>query len=76
MNPFTVQSHGAQIAQRYRHEADVARLLALAPRRRAGQPTLARALRSVAERLSGYADRLEPAPTRSAWHGRAARNAS
>jgi hypothetical protein len=76
MNLFTNPIHGAQIAERYRHEAEAARLLSLAPSRRAGRPTLARALRSLAQRLSGYADRLEPVHVRSGWHGhRAAGNA-
>ena len=72
MNLFTAQTHGTDLAQRYRQEAETARLLSLAPRRRAGRPTLARALRSFARRLAGYADRLEPAHACPAWHGRAA----
>jgi hypothetical protein len=72
MNLFTADTHGADLAQRYRHEAETTRLLSLAPRRRAGRPTLARALRSAARRLAGYADRLEPTPVRPAWHGRSA----
>jgi hypothetical protein len=77
MNLFTAQSHGAHVAERYRREADVARMLSLAPRRRAGRPTLARALRSLAQGLAGYADRLDPANARTTWRGRAtARNAN
>ena len=72
MNLFTADTHGADLAQRYRHEAETTRLLSLAPRRRAGRPTRARALRSVARRLAGYADRLEPTPALPAWRGRAA----
>jgi hypothetical protein len=71
MNPIHVQTHGAALVQRYRQEAETARLLALAPRRRAGRPKVARALRSVAQRLSAYADRLEPTPGRFAHRGHA-----
>lgn len=72
MQVFHAETHGAALAQRYRQEAETARLLALAPRPRAGRPTVARALRSLAQRMSAYADRLEPTTARFAHHGRAA----
>jgi hypothetical protein len=65
MNQVHASIHGAARAQGYRQEAEIARLLTLAPRRRASRPKIARVLRSLAQRLSAYADRLEPTPPRS-----------
>jgi len=66
-------NHGALIAQSYRDEADTHRLLAQAPRRPAYRPTLARALRALAQRLARTAERFEPTPARPTrpWRGAA-----
>jgi hypothetical protein len=72
MNPIHGHIDGAALAQRYRQEAETAHLLAPAPSRRASRPTIARALRSLAQRLSAYADRIEPTTARFAHPGRAA----
>ena len=77
MNLHADWNSGPAIAERYRREADTARLLALAPRRRAGRPVVARALRTLAQRLARAAERLEPTPATpaaratEAWNGRA-----
>jgi hypothetical protein len=72
MNQVHATIHGAARAELYRQEAEIARLLTLAPRRRASRPKIARVLRSLAQRLSTYADRLEPMPPRFPHRGRAA----
>jgi hypothetical protein len=59
-------NHGTLIAQAYRDEADTHRLLTLAPRRPTHRPTLARALRALAQRLARAAERFEPTPARPA----------
>jgi hypothetical protein len=72
MNHVHASIHGAARAQLYRQEAEIARLLTLAPRRRTSRPKIARVLRSLAQRLSAYADRLEPTPSRFPHRGRTA----
>ncbi len=72
MFQHTDWTRAASIAQNYRKEADTARLLAQAPRSGANHPTLARALRALANGLARTADHLEPSPTRTIGREQAA----
>jgi hypothetical protein len=69
MNLYSTESHGVEVVERYRREAEAARLIARAPRRssHAASP-LAAIFAALVRRLTLVAGRPhDPRPARDTW---------